>query len=307
MLKATGWVCVLAVLSACGANITDPIYTAAKGTLSDAAVTEVKDLIPTAAAVKIEGVPSQVPGDTGASRFFSEFGDNTCVKKTPETTTDGDADGIFATRKVETDCSDIAQDPQPNGYENKSGAKGYVSVVDKDDSDKKGGYRFEFDVDTTGTYKQVGVSTQTNKGELFGFFDLTKNTDGGWTYSSNYRGNTTEEKKMSGRVDGAGKAIYEYGSTWNHTMTPDADPTTGKITFAGFYGFRVLEQLDGAAATKDYNIVLKATSENLTYKTTSCTNFFNGGSITFEDASGNKIKYDYTCSAITKTYNGTGI
>jgi len=282
---------LLAFLASCGSDEAGSYYTAASGTISEATATSLASTMTNAVKLSFTQ-PAELPSGFTRDTFDS------CTTQDPATTEDADSDLIAKTKKKTYACTDV---PHGTIVMDQNGS---YTVTDKDDTSATSGYRYEYDITGGHSPARSGARGDSETYSYKGFFDLTKGADGGYAYTSNFQG--FGENVSTERAAYTNK--YTYGSTWSHTMTPTdaADPTAGgTVTMGGFWGYKVeVTGTDPGGAT-NYDFVSKVTSEGLTYGGTGCSNFFSAGSITFEDAAANKVVFTYTCSAVTRTYNGT--
>jgi len=276
----------LAVLSACG-NKNGSFYTAPTGTLDSTNASTAKSQLATSAVVSFTK-----PGDvTAPSRATFP---SSCYTADPTTKVDADGDGIALKSVYTFNCSNTA------GSGNSYTMKGSFTEADKDDtagSNHAGGWRY--DLDYTMTLASARASTNGNY-TLQGFFELTKGT-ANYTYASNY------QMAFSGATSPT-RATYDitFGSTWNHTITPD-DMTqpkkTGSITFSGFWGYKYNVSTRASASGE---LVLQGSSEGLKYDQ-ACTYFYKEGTITFKAGTGS-MTMTYGCDTATVVkLNGTTI
>lgn len=279
----------LSLLGSCGGDGT--YYTEAVGVVSrDVAVAQ-KSTIQNALKLNFQSATSETP--TGLGR--RETGLDTCDTISPETPVDADSDGVSATKTVTWACNNVAD----SGYT--LSRNGTYTETDQDDTKAYGGWKFEYAIE--GSHQSGRSNSESYK--YNGHHTFNKEGDTSWKYTSNFQG---ESENTSSR---AYTAKSKYGSNWNTTVTTDdtaSPPTGGSVTFSGFYGHST--ETTGTPPDGHYlphNYVLSVTSEGLKFQSASCTNFYKEGSITLTDTAGNVIKYTYTCTAVTVTFNGETI
>jgi len=286
----------LFVLAACGGD--GNFYTGPAGTLTSATASSVKSQLGTASTVSFAK-----PGEVSAPGRDSDF-PASCITKTPESETDADSDGIPLISTVTLNCTSAA------GSGGSYTMGGTFKAVDKNDAiDSAGAGGWRFDIAYNYSLTRNGTFALT------GFFDLTPSSTA-YAYASNFqltfsgtsapdRDVRVAEAMLGAPLDRASYSLT-YGSTWNHTITPDSmttPKTSGSMTFAGYWGYKVSVS---ARTEANQELVLEGSSTGLKYDET-CSNFYKEGTITFKAASGT-MTYTFDCdNATVVKFDGTTI
>lgn len=290
------------VLASCGGG--GNTFTAAKGNLSLTQATALKGLSgnqsPTGAVAATPGSASGVlPSITTRGTFDS------CTTNTPETTTDADSDGIPATQTTTFACNDITASSRQFTRRQ----VGTRTITDKDDADVAGGYKYEYAMsgDSSST---SGFNSTYNYNGVFEFTrtaGTARSIGSTWSYTSNFKGESA----------GSGGGHDDYDTTWGQSFTSTFSQTgrgegddrafsgTGTAEIGGFWGYK--GTINDNRTSQEIDVVFRLRSSGLTWAT-SCTGFYNGGSLTFVDAGQNELTYTWSaCGSLVITYNGRTI
>ncbi|MCB0377512.1 MAG: hypothetical protein KDD33_03385 [Bdellovibrionales bacterium] len=294
MKKTIGLIIFLSsLLSSCGGAVIGP--TAASGAITS--TTEAQTVKTgfdallariTPANLQSPGNIATVPGVTTSAispKAASAF--DACTTITPTTAVDADGDGVAASKKYEYNCIGVAEPGHP--AENRLGT---ITISDDDTvpASQGGAYSFAYDVQFSSSHYQ-----STWEGE----FSLTRD-QGKLTYGSRFKAFFSES---------------DYAGTWESNYTYELNPTdpaspwdAGTAAMSGFYRL----QASGTVSNQhvDYDYTWEMSSGNLEYEqtgTSGCVNYYKNGYIQFKDAGNNLIRYEFTCSAVSYSLNGTAI
>ncbi len=279
----------IALLAACG-NKNGSYYTTPTGTLGSSNASTVKAQLATAAKISFT-TPGEVAVPTRTSYPSS------CFTQDPATKVDADGDGIALKSVYTFNCTNTAFGDRTYTM------KGTFTEVDKDDSvgsNHAGGWHY--DIDYNWNFAPGSGTSGSGIYALKGFFDLAKGSASNYVYSSNF------QNSFSGSASPTRATTYAviFGSTWNHTITPDdvtAPTKSGAVTFSGFWGYKVNVS---TRADANSELVVQGSSTGLKYDET-CTNFYKEGTITFKAGTGT-MTMAYGCNTATVVkLDGTAI
>ncbi len=212
-----------------------------------------------------------------------------CETITPSPLVDADNDGISAEKKYVFDCTDF------ESLGTTFSRKGYIKIVDKDDSvaDLLGGLRVDYDITS---FKTTNTNGDITDYSFSGFWDYEASATK-MASASEFEGHF-----LSNSASNNFDIDYLFKYTWNYTMVPDDVNnffTTGSIDFTGTFS------MDGEFYTEDDNNnhqsyngnwEISYYSENLLYDST-CAKWYNSGSIKMEDGSGVIYELRYSCDS----------
>lgn len=219
-----------------------------------------------------------------------------CETVTPASPVDADSDGI-ALEKVSTfACDDFA-----------SGGlvytrHGSLTVRDLDDTvpGPFGGMRIDFGISR---YKAIEASGLSYEYSYSGHW-LYQTTSEGLTSTSEFSGTTYYKNPTSNFMND-----YTYGYTWKWAIQPTnlGSPwDTGTVSFNGTFelsGLFVSEDAAGNHSQGNGAFSVTYKSRDLTYDTT-CTKWYQSGSILVDDSNGTSIEIRYSCSSAKLYVNG---
>lgn len=293
-MKAILVILLMVALTSCGGDY----YSSASGTVTKTQAAKIFSS-DTSSTSPFSQVPTSNSGATNAaknanglshSRHASNSRDQqdpltACTKKNPATTVDTDQDEIPATVTYEYNCSGVS------GWDNaKIDYNGSVIINDKDDNNKSGGYKYEYDL----TYKVI-MDTSREGGTYNGKFESTikDNTN---SYTNNYQGVQYTSNSSNKDFD------ITYGGSGTFTITYDtpATPSTsnGTTTLDYFAGYKSTDPDD------TYEVVFKGEG-TAKFKGESCQKYFESGYFTWTDGKKNVIKVEFvSCTESKWTYNG---
>lgn len=237
--------------------------------------------------------PPVAPGASVISIKSTPY-DN-CGKDVVRDDKDADSDSIPVNIKIKYACSDI----QSSGWT--YDLNGSTEVRDLDDSKPgvEGGYYYAYDLFQNGEF--AGQPKPAQNGWK-GFFSL-KNTGSKLVFDTDFQfiNNFYGDKYPVELV---------YRSTYSMVRTPDdmAHPfAKGRTSFAGFY--QVKGKLGPGMANQDLgsvDFVFEIDAKDLVYNDDgSCGgNYYQSGSLSFEDGAGNVAKVVYSCGNPKYFFNG---
>lgn len=297
MLRSIGLTSLFALLLvSCGGAQIGP--TSASGTVTQTQATALKaqldQLIASVSPTSLQspGTIVSVPGVTVSSvkqQAVDAF--DACTTVTPTTSVDNDADGIAASKTTTFNCYGVTLP----GHEPADRVGTFVVSDDDTKSVNDGGeYTMTYDVEFS----------STDYSSLWNGEHGLRNENGNLRFYGRYLA-TFEERGAQGG----------YESNYEQFMVPTdpVDPfAAGTMEINGFHRLILVGPvtIDNVTRDVDWDITFGMTSGGLEYEDTGqsgCITFFKAGYWEFQDSAQNSIRYDYSCTSIIYTFNGTQI
>lgn len=219
-----------------------------------------------------------------------------CQTVTPGTLVDADSDNIAKEKKYTFNCTNVADGTTTVTR------KGTMEIYDLDDTvaGTQGGLKYVFDITNFDTINSDGSE---NRYSYKGTY-LYKWDGSSFVFTSEFSGGYYSKSASSSSSNY--ELDYTYDHNFDYRVTPNSisSPwTAGSIEFTGTYRFDGKFFDEASRQTVEARYVVEIYSQSLKYDST-CTKFYQSGSIFIDDLNGNIYEYRYSCTSAKVYKNG---